>query len=80
MMHDQSVTPRERVIRRLMTQNGMSEAALAIAAGMSRTTLRSKLAGDRFLIPELDRIATALGTTGSAILVAAESEDRRAAS
>lgn len=68
---DQTVT-RERVIRRLMAQTNTSEASLALAAGISRTTLRSKLVGDRFMVPELDRIARALGTTASAILAEAE--------
>ena len=71
---DQTVTRRERVIRRLMAKTNTSESALALAAGISRTTLRSKLVGDRFTVPELDRVAHALGTTGSAILAEAESQ------
>lgn len=72
MGHDRMVTFRERVIRRLMTRNNVSESELALAVGISRTTLRSKLAGDRLSVPELDRIAHALGAKASTILAEAE--------
>lgn len=72
MEHDRMVIQRERVIRRLMARNEVSEKALALAVGISRTTLRSKLTGGRFSVPELDRLAQALGTRASAILAEAE--------
>lgn len=80
MEHDQMVTSRERVIRRLMTRKEVSEKALAVAVGVTPTTLRSKLAGDRLSVPELDRVARALGTRASAILAEAESCAERIAS
>lgn len=80
MEHDQTVTARQLVIRHLMAHHEMTESALALAVGISRTTLRSKLAGDRFTVPELDRVARALGTKASAILAEAELRAQRMAS
>lgn len=62
-----------------MKLNDVSEEALAPAAGLSRAALRSKLTDDRLSVPELDRIARALGTKASVILAEAEKCGRRVA-
>lgn len=51
-----------------MQAQGWSEKALAEATGISRVTLRRRLAGAAFNVAELAAIADALGTTVSDLL------------
>lgn len=80
MEHDRLVAWRARVIRDLMSRQQVSELELALAVGVSRSTLRHKLAGGRLSVPELDRVAQALGTKASDILALAESRAEQMAS
>jgi DNA-binding Xre family transcriptional regulator len=80
MEHDRLVTSRERVIRGLMSRQQVSELELALAVGISTSTLQHKLAGGRLSVPELDRLARALGTRASDILALAELRADRMAS
>lgn len=51
-----------------MAAGNWSEKALAETTGIARVTLRRRLAGSPFDVAELAAIATALGTTVSALL------------
>ena len=73
---DTLMTPRiavGRAVRGLMAEQGITQTAVAEAAGMTRSSLVKKLRGDIAIsVDDLDRLAIALGVQVSAILQNAE--------
>lgn len=71
---DTATTYPQRVaaaVTEAMETGGWSEKALAEKTGIARVTLRRRLAGSPFDVSELAAIASALGTTVSALLAEA---------
>lgn len=72
MGHPSSVELAE-IVRNAVADQGLSIRDLASATLIPRTTLDRRLAGaSPFTVPELRAIAACLGTSGSALLAAAE--------
>lgn len=50
-----------KLIREIMTENGLSERGVAMASGVSRTTLRQFLKGGNIEISKLEKLLVAIG-------------------
>lgn len=62
-----------KIIRACMTDQNRSTLSLAVEVGMNESTLRRRLRADgSFTTDELNAVAVALGTSGSALLAEAE--------